>query len=240
MTIGASGNGKSYYLQSVITQSVQNFDSAVIFDYEGEYTGLCKGDAPFKSLYVNDKIIARMKPKNLGKIIAKNPYLRIETEKASADEIRELFDMVCVVSMDEESTYHVGADTSVFVAVDEAQYVAKQNELSASVSRLSTGARKYSTEWCFSTQRPTLIDQDVLTMADYIVCFGVRENDADRMSRLMDIDANTLKTLPERKAIVKNLNNGDVGELHTDDIPQPYPHEAGDDGNADEIFNRHL
>lgn len=239
MTIGASGKGKSYYLQSVITQSVQNFDSVVIFDYEGEYKGLCKGDAPFKSLYLNNKIISGMDKKNLGKIIAKNPYIRLETEKASAEEIRELFDMVCDVVMDEDNQYYIGADTSVFLAVDEAQYVSRQGELSENVSRLSTGARKYGVEWCFSSQRPTLIDQDILTMADYIVCFGVRENDANRMSRLLDIEAEKLKTLPDREALVKNLNNGELGEIHTDDIPQPYEHVAGDDGRADEIFDKH-
>ncbi len=240
VTLGRSGVGKSYYNQSIISQVTPNFDIVLIFDYEGEYKGLCKDEAPFKSFYVDRKVAKQISKKQIANILKRNKYVRLEPEGMSLETIRDFFSEICIVLMDEDNRWNL-KDKSVFLSVDESQKVISNNKIQEPASRLGTGARKYFVEWNFISQRSQLISKDILSQADYAVIFELNdERTAKKASKYTQIKKEKIQNLGERKAFIKNFNSGEVNKIHTDNIPQPYEHIAGDDGRADEIFERQI
>lgn len=239
LILGRSGVGKSWYLQKVVSEAAPNFQYSILFDYEGEFLGLAGEDAPYKSFYIDPDIWEQLDKDAIARILKKNRHIRVEPEGLNDDEVVELFADLCVVAMDENGQWGL-EDKSVFVTADECQHVAREGKLHDDVSRLATGGRKYLCEWCFSTQRPQLIDKSVLSQTDYAVCFQVRDRDADKAGGFIGVEDERLTSIPERRAFVVNLNEGNRSVISTDKMSQEYPHVAGDDGAADDVFESHM
>ena len=62
-------------------------------------------------------------------------------------------------------------------------------------------------------------------------------NDIKKINRSSQFNANRLKQLQAREAIVENKNSGEIKQIDTNtDIKRKRPHHADDDGIADDAF----
>jgi DNA helicase HerA-like ATPase len=239
VTYGGSGKGKSWYLQYLIENSTPEFDHAVIFDVEGEFTGMTS-DGFYKSLYVDKEILQKFSEPHYVALVKRNKYVRIEPDGLTRTEQRELFATIARAVVDEDNQWGF-KDENCFVAIDEMHLIApqgaKKDETYEAISRLATGGRKYGIEWCGSTQRVAKLDKDVVSQVDYGITFGVRDTDLDRVADLMGVDKDTIEGLPKRRCVIKNFDTGDHNVIDTNTLSMEHPHIAKDASRADSVFD---
>lgn len=231
--LGRSGTGKSWYAGKKYEDAIPNFDSAIVFDLEGEEKALSYStdeyDALLRSMYIDEDMLSEI---NLTEEIMRNKFVRIEPDGLTTEETRSLFDACAKVAMQMGENYG-----SCYVAGDEAHIYAPNNRIPEGTERMVTGGRKKGVEWQMTTQRPQKIDETVLTQADYLIMFGISGNNDLKKLRRAEVPENVVAevgNLDKREAIVYDVNKGEHTRIDTNEMSRTRPHLAGDGGILDD------
>jgi len=233
--LGMSGTGKSWYAGAVLEDVVPNFDVAVHFDPEDEETGLVDGgqyDPLYHRFEVDPGDLASV---DWRKFLYKYRKVQVVPSGLTGEEIQDLFATIAwsVLVLCRNHGIESG-----FLSCDEAHNVVPNHDIDDRVDRLITGGRKHGAETLYISQRPQLLHETCITQADIRVYFGISgSNDIKKINRSSQFNANRLKQLQAREAIVENKNSGEIKQIDTNtDIKRKRPHHADDDGIADDAF----
>ncbi|MBZ6496010.1 ATP-binding protein [Haloterrigena longa] len=234
--IGASGSGKSYYTGALLEDRVPNFDIAVHFDLEDEEGGLSvEGNALYGTLVVDKD---RFESIDWPKCLFNHRKLRVVPDALDDEEIEELYGQICEAAMSLCKDLEIeAAPESALVSCDEAHQVLSKHSLDSRVNRMQTGGRKHGVETIHLAQRPALMPLTILSQSDRRIYFHVSEQrDIDKINKASTFDADRLKNLQAREAIVENKHSGEFEKIDTDNCDRERPHFSGDDGILDDAL----
>lgn len=226
--LGRSGVGKSWYAGHYIESVLPKFEYGIHYDIEDEEKGLCEDydhdpDSPYLGKLPVDSEI--MQKSDMENILRKYKKLRVVPEGLTSDELEELFARLCDAAMEVEDCH---------VSADEAHRYIKNSSIDERVNRMATGGRKYGVEWFITTQRPQNLHEDILSQANYGVYFQItKDRDIKKVNKSSGINAERLRKLGERKAIIENFDSGNIQQVDTNDLERKTVHYASDDGKAD-------
>lgn len=236
---GGSGMGKSWEFGRVLENIVPRFTHAVHVDIENEEVGLSKpgedGSPPvYYSFYVDRRGLAEW---NIPETIRTQRKLRIVPDDLTSDDRTRLTALVCRTAMEiaqhEEFNFHF--------SVDEAHNVMPKHGIDTDISRLLTGGRKRGIEWAVATQRLQNLHEDAITQANNGLYFKMGGTDAAKVNSYTVFDARELLTdLEKREYIYEDRNRGTFRKEDTNEMGRAHPHEASDDGIADEFFAQQI
>lgn len=234
--IGASGTGKSYYTGALLEDRVPDFDIAVHFDLEDEEGGLSVEDNALYGTLVVDK--ERFESIDWPKCLFNHRRVRVVPDALDDEEIAELYGRISAAAMALCKDLEIDeAPDSALVSCDEAHQVLDKNKLDSRVNRMQTGGRKHGVETIHLTQRPALMPLTILSQSDRRVYFHVSEQrDIEKINKASVFDANELKDLKAREAIVENKHSGEFEKIDTDNCGRERPHFSGDDGLLDDAL----
>lgn len=236
---GGSGNGKSWEFGRVLENIVPQFTHAVHIDIENEEKGLSKpgedGSGPiYYSFYVDRQGLSDW---NIPETIRTQKKLRIVPDDLMPQEITRLTALVSRTAM--EIAQH--DEFNFYFSADEAHSVMPKHGLDDDISRLLTGGRKRGIEWAVATQRLANIHEDAITQASHGFYFGMGGTDAQKVNSYTVFDARKqLSNLDKREYIREDRNAGEWHKVDTNRLSRAHPHEAADDGIADEFFAQQI
>lgn len=232
---GGSGMGKSWEVGRLLENVVPSFSHGVHLDLENEEVGLAAegedGSPPiFKTLYLDEQGLREW---NIPETIRRERKLRVVPDGLTDDEQVRLAALICHTAMQigqhEEFTFHF--------SVDEAHDVLPKAGIESQISRLLTGGRKRGIEWAVATQRLQNIHEDAITQASNGIYFGMGGRDAQKVDGYTIFDAkNELPQLEQRECIHEDRDTRQWTVVDTDSRTRAHPHQASDDGIADEYL----
>ncbi|RLM47469.1 ATP-binding protein [Haloarcula sp. Atlit-47R] len=249
LCFGRAGTGKSWWCGWLIERVARDFTYAIHVDLEDEEIGLSVEGGLYTTLYVDEDMFnSDTFRTSLKTVLKEHRYIRVVPEGLNEEELTELTSRLADVAM--KIGENTDDDTGIFFSVDEAHQVAREGKLDDRLNRLATGSRKQIVEWLFATQRPQLIDKTVLTQADYLACFEVKDRDMGKIQNSVSYpvnpanpddfpaeDASGLDSLGKRRFMFESMDSGAYACIDTNTLTRHHPHMAGDDGIANEVLD---
>jgi hypothetical protein len=163
--IGQSGSGKSYLVSVICEELAANDLGFVVIDTEGEYAGL----SDLKNITAIDDIedISTDKER-VRKIIEESQRIVLDVSETDLKPIKDFLEIVYQVTTD---MFRLGSDRQnpFLVIVEEADiYIPQRGRALEILQTMSRRGRKRGLGILFATQRPALVNKNVLSQCNNV------------------------------------------------------------------------